>query len=312
MNNIIHHIETLIRRHDYVIIPELGGFVFRKQPAVITPGQQTPPLTIISFNPLMNVSDGLLAIEISRSEEISFREAMESIHQFAGSVSSQLDSGKTVQLGKIGQLYRDEEKKIIFRKAETDHFIPANFGLKELHFAAIAREESVDQERRVIRIVMPRAQTVAKYAAVAVLAAGLFFMAPKLSETYHNVSTLNPFSRLNTTEVISDAGSANSRDELTITPQENIVTELPAPKIVTAVKELNHHVIVSAMATAEDAEAYCNRLIQLDYRDAHVLEPIRTYRIAIASFETKAEAVAYMQTLRAEKPQFSDAWVLSE
>ena len=44
MERIARHIETLIRRHDYVIVPDFGGFVIQNQHAVIHAESIEPPL----------------------------------------------------------------------------------------------------------------------------------------------------------------------------------------------------------------------------------------------------------------------------
>ena len=47
--------------------------------AVLFPDRITPPQSTIGFNPLMHHSDGLLAIEIAKTEGISYRAATELI-----------------------------------------------------------------------------------------------------------------------------------------------------------------------------------------------------------------------------------------
>ena len=66
------------------------------------------------------------------------------------------------------------------------------------------------------------------------------------------------------------------------------------------------------MATLKDAEEYQEWLKSLNYQHTRILPPVKTYRIAIESFTTKEEAIVYMQELRESKPQFADAWVLSD
>lgn len=309
MENIVRHIETLLRRHDYVIVPDLGGFLFQKEKALIGPDQQTPPLSRASFNPLMNLSDGLLAIEVSRSEAVSFREAVQLVTQFAEHSKEQLSKGKTVEFGALGQLYPGEDKKILFRQSDKTDFIPANFGLSTLHFAKREMEAMDERERRTVKLVLPTAKTIVRYASVAALAGLLYFAWPALSDSYHNFSTLNPLSKLNRTEVAEEAVVPAAETTAVETememPAETTILAEPEP-------ELNHHVIVSAMAKESDAEAFCNYLKTRGYEGAHYLDPVRTYRIAIQSFAEKNEAIAYMTELRASEAEFAEAWVLSQ
>ncbi len=299
MEKLIRHIETLLRRHDYVIVPGVGGFVLQKQSSVITSEGIEPPLTTVSFNPLMKTSDGLLAIELSRAEQISFREAVQLIGNEAESAITNLESGKKLELGNLGILSSGNDGKIIFTPSAYSYFIPSNFGLSKLHISAV--EKSTGEEKRVIRIVIPQRRQIIRYTAVAAIAAGLIFGIPRISETYHNNANLNPVSIIENLEV----PSGNQQTQ----PAEIAVTERQAT---IAVPEASHHVIVSCMATQKDAEEYQARLKALNYQNTRILPPVKTYRIAIESFTTKEEAIIYMQQLRKNNPQFADAWVLSE
>jgi CCDC81-like prokaryotic HU domain 1 len=79
VEKIYQHIEKLLAQHDYVVVPNLGGFVVQTQSAMFFSDHITPPQSSIGFNPLMHHSDGLLAIEIARTEGISYRAAIEAI-----------------------------------------------------------------------------------------------------------------------------------------------------------------------------------------------------------------------------------------
>ena len=317
MEKIIRHIETLIRRHDYVIIPDLGGFVFQKQPATITPESINPPLTTISFNPLMNVSDGLLAIEISRAENISFRESMERINKFVETLKVQLAGRKVVNMGGIGNLLTGDDNKIIFTPSANPNFIPANFGQNTLHYAAFVKEEAHTEKRKVIQITLPTSRTMTRYAAAIAVVATLAISVPKITNAYQNFGSIIPTTGIAPAET-KDAKAETTLPAVAITPTQNTSTTLDEATIATqseataAVEALTHHVIVSAMPSKAEADSYCNRLKALNYTQAHVLKPIKTYRIAICSFGSKEEAIKYMQDLRKNKPQFAEAWVLSE
>lgn len=314
MEKIIRHIETLIRRHDYVIIPDLGGFVFQKQSATITHESINPPLTTISFNPLMNVSDGLLAIEISRAENISFRESMERINKFVETLKNQFASRKVVNMGGLGNLLTGDDNKIIFTPSANLNFIPANFGQNTLHYAAFVKEEAHTEKRKVIQITLPTSRTMTRYAAAIAVVAILAVSVPKITNAYQNFGSIIPTTGITPTET-KDAKVETTLPVEDINPTQNTSTNIDEAKIAAqseAVEALTHHVIVSAMPSKAEADSYCNRLKALNYTQAHVLKPIKTYRIAICSFGSKEEAIKYMQDLRKNKPQFAEAWVLSE
>lgn len=296
----VRHIETLLRRHDYVIVPGLGGFVYQFRSAVITKDTLEPPVVTVSFNPLMNESDGLLAIETSRMEGISFREASNKITHEVEKIKSNLSGNKNVELGSLGILQTSEEGKIIFLPSLSGHTVPSNFGLDILHYSPAQAKT----ERKVISFTVPPMRKIAQYAAVGAIAIGLLIAVPQFDNVAKNLANLLPA----------------KHSEPTV---ENTVTEEPLKIVIpeseythqstsTASAELQHHVIVSCLATQKAAEQLCNELKSMNFDRAHVLPPIKTYRVAIESFETKAEAVQFMSQLRESTPRFSDAWVLSE
>ena len=127
MEQIARHIETLLRRHDYVVVPDLGGFVVQNQQAVIHDDAIEPPLSRVGFNPLLNVSDGMLTIEISRAEKISFREASHLIEKSVAGLKTALKAQRTVSCGNLGTLSVDTEEKIIFKPSLNAGLLPSNY-----------------------------------------------------------------------------------------------------------------------------------------------------------------------------------------
>lgn len=302
MEKIFKHIETLLRRHDYVIIPGFGGFVYQHQSAFFLDESIEPPRVTVSFNPLMNVSDGLLAIEFSRMEGVSFREASARISQEVEQIKVYLNNKTTLEFGNLGFLSSNEDEKIIFLPSTKNHLIPANYGLSSLHYAASVEKN----ERRVISFTLPPARKLIKYAAIGVIAIGLFLGAPKLNDASKNLANIFPIERLVKSAEVEEPVKPI---EIGI-PHSAVVQQEEA--VVAQNLELKHHVIVSCMATQKDADELCVSLKNMNFEKVHILPPIKTFRVAIESFSTKAEAVSYMQQLRSSHPQFSDAWVLSE
>lgn len=302
MEQLIRHIETLIRRHDYVILPEFGGFVVQHQSAVITDEQLDAPCAVVGFNPLMNVSDGLLAIEVSRAENKSFREAVQFIETEIQALKTALKTNRKVDCGSLGELHLNIEQKITFIPSGNTTFLPANYGLNTLHYAKTATEE---ENKQTITLSIPSKSRITRYVAAAVIAAGLFLTVPKLNDARHTMANFNPAVLFDTNQQVANKPS---------TPSE--IVESPAaplqetPKAVQSQK--SHHVIVACMATQKAADELCTYLKKEQYSDAFVLPPIKTYRVAIASFAQKEEAILYMENLRKTNTQFADAWVLSE
>lgn len=297
VENLSQHIENLLVRHDYVVVPDLGGFVIQHQSAKVFNDLITAPRSTIGFNQLMQHGDGLLAIEISRSEQISYRQAMNFVQNKVEMLKSDLKFEEQIQMGSIGYLKLNDAGNILFLPDKKVDFLPQNFGLDDLFVSA--KELKTGVKRREITIQLP-SRRIYKYAAVVLLMLGLFLVSEKVSDVrVSDYASLIP--------KMTDKTVDKRVEVKTI----SILSETE-PQVEKAIPEIikDYHVIVASLATKESAVTFCNELIASDFKEAHVLEPIKTYRIAIKSFSDKDEAIQYMENLRKSDLKFETAWVL--
>jgi hypothetical protein len=298
MENFYQPIEKLLAKHDYVVVPELGGFVVQLQSAQLFSDQITPPVAVVGFNPLMHHSDGLLAIQIARSEKISYRQAVEIIEKEVNNIKNNLRSKGNVQIGDLGVLNQNETGIYLFSPNQTADFLPQNFGLTKL-YVSTKDKNSIDQNRT-ITIKLPSAK-IYKYVAAAMIVLGLFFISPRLSDVrqtdYAGLASL----------AVDNTSENNTPTETNAQTTETVkVTEVSAVPEITK----NFHVIVACLSTHKSADKFCKELIEDNFTEAHILPPIITYRIAIQSFSDKEQAIQFMNNLRKTDSRFETAWVL--
>lgn len=315
------HIEKLLAHHDYVVVPNLGGFVVQIESAQVLTDRIIAPNAYVSFNPLMQHTDGLLAIEIARSEQVSYRVAMEAIEKEVATIKFNLDKIGYYHLGAIGKLRQDENGKIIFLPSEHANFLPQNFQLSDLYFQN--KDSRNKESKKNITLSLPKA-SIYKYAAVAVLIIGLFFTTPKVNDMRVSAdASLAPISLLRNiktepkivkTEIKTDSIPATTvieKDSVVTTAKDvaaTVKTEKTQEKAIEQSK--NYHVIIASLSTHEAAERLCKEMASANYRGAHILPPEKTYRVAIQSFSSKTEAIKYMENLRLSDSKFETAWVL--
>ncbi|MDO9154718.1 MAG: hypothetical protein Q7U47_13615 [Paludibacter sp.] len=297
MEKINQHIEKLLSHHDYVVVPQLGGFVVQKQSAVIHPDRITPPYSTIGFNPLMKHADGLLAIEIARTDGITYRKAVELIENEVEKIKSILLQTGIFNFENIGTITKTETGNIQFTPTVNINFLPANLGLSEIHIPV--RKPKIYEERRKITFTLPKISTLRNAAA-----ALLFFGLLSISQQVNKVSKTEYAD-------LSSIVFANL-PEITVTP--NLCPELKTEEISAGIVTTNdadlYHVIVASLPTQKSADRYCNLLKNEKYDCAHVLSPIKTYRVVIQSFSNKEEAIQFMLNLRKTDKRFSSSWVL--
>ncbi|MGB4413614.1 MAG: SPOR domain-containing protein [Paludibacter sp.] len=300
MGKINQHIEKLLAYHDYVVVPGLGGFVVQMQSASIFADRIIAPLASVGFNPLMHHADGLLAIEIARSEGITYRKAMEIIESEVESIKDELAASKSYQFGNLGLLSQNENGAIIFVPSSRIGFLPGNIGLIDLYVSE--RQLNTNSGSRKISFVLPTARTF-RYAAAAALLFGMLMISPQVNDVRRTDSadlvSLSAFKPMN----------VNPSSEIISSCPQLVRTELANGMIQNNDSDL-YHVVVASLPTRQSAENYCQTLKSENFECAHVLSPIKSYRVSIQSFVDRDEAIRYMENLRKSDSRFETAWVL--
>jgi len=286
------HIEKLLAQHDYVVVPNLGGFVVQIQSAKILSDHIAPPLSTIGFNPLMHHADGLLAIEISRSEKISYRMAMEYIEKQVESLKIGIRLKGKTEFGNLGAFYLDNSKNLLFSPAIHVEFLPQNFELTNLYISQKGNRQNSEKSK--LTITFPSSR-VFKYASAAMLALGLFCISP----------TTNDMRRADSADIITSAFYNSTQKTVGIETAAENTSEDAVPE-----ETLNFHVIVASLPNQSIADQFCDELSDTDFPMAHVLPPGKTYRVAIQSFSDRDKAIQYMENLRKTDKRFETAWVL--
>jgi nucleoid DNA-binding protein len=301
VENICKHIEKLLAQHDYVVVPNFGGFVVQNQSAVIMPNCIVAPKDTIGFNPLMHHSDGLLAIEIAKSESISYRMAMEMIDQTVENINLKLQNTGNVQFGNLGTFQQNASGNTHFQPSGSVDFLPQNFGLTDVRVSGrIVRR---DEERRKVSFMLP-SSNVYKYAAAAMLVFGLLFVSPDVNDVRRsNSADLSSFA------FIKDSNAHFEKKTVAVVKQDTIAKDsvAKAPEVEAIAK---FHVIVASLPTKESADSYCKELATKEFVKANVVSSTKKYRVAIQSFTSRESAVTFMENLRKTDSRFETAWVL--
>jgi hypothetical protein len=206
-----------------------------------------------------------------------------------------LNSTLSVQVGSIGFLQLENSGNIIFSPNNIIDYLPQNIGLTELN---LPRKNK--NKRSEITISLP-SRRIYKYVAVILMILGLFLASPRVSDV--RISDYASFVPKFTEKYVEKV-----KEVETVLPEA--VTEKPVEKAVTNETIERFHVVVASLATKESAVVFCKYLKENSFSEAHVLEPIKTYRIAIQSFSDKLEAIQFMEKLRKTDSRFETAWVL--
>lgn len=295
------HIEKLLAKHDYVVVPNLGGFVVQTESAVILQQSIIAPQAIIGFNPLMQHVDGLLAIEIAKSESISYRQSIELIDNVVKTIKTELKSSKQVQIGELGYLRLNSDNNLIFTASSKPSFLPQNIGLTDIFIQQKTKKTS---KQKTISFTLP-SRIAFKYAASAIIIIALLFVSPTIVD-----KRLNEKADLSSLLEVKSLPNKTKIDSTTIsTPVALNAAIIQNDSTAKTANVQKFHVIVASSSTQKCADDFCNELIESNFKNAHILTPTNIFRVAIQSFDDKEKAIEYMEELRSTDSRFETAWV---
>ncbi len=304
------YIEQALVKHDCAIVPGLGGFVVQRESARILEDKVLPPHSTVGFNPLLTHTDGQLAADIMRDKEISYKEADALLNEWVNEWQRVLEAGRAVDMGKIGTLQRQPDGHIEFLPTDM-HFLPDNLGL-----SPIFRHRKELTIPRKPSILLTYSRYVAACAAFALL---LFAPGNTPTSSYVDYATLDPTiwtKQMLATPVASPDTCSLENLESTTGATDSIIPRLETSVEITPQKEATEvykfHLIVAALDEVS-AEKYCEKLREKGHDKAHVI-PYKKglYRIAIASYAQRQQALDAMETLRSQNSSYAKAWVYCE
>lgn len=121
MEELILHIQYLLRRHSCVIMPRLGAFIATERASYVNEewGIVQAPMREVCFNAAIVNNDGLLATSIARRSQIPYEEACVRMERSIDEFRHHLDTEGEVALGRIGTLQRSDDGRLIFTPALT-------------------------------------------------------------------------------------------------------------------------------------------------------------------------------------------------
>jgi len=141
------YICELLYEHDCVIVPSLGGFLASNVQAKLNPGQNTilPPRRKIAFNIYLRQNDGLLANHLVEYEQVSYTEAIRKIEDYVQDCFAKLDKHRKVIVERVGTIYYDKEKHLLFEPFRQTQFRKDAFGLSSVQFLPVERDNAASR-----------------------------------------------------------------------------------------------------------------------------------------------------------------------
>lgn len=207
MITLSRHIESLLVRHNCVIVPKLGGFVAHYTPAYYNAkeGYFVPPYRNIAFNSMLAINDGLLIESYSLKENLCYTDAVRLIDAHVVLLKDTIAEKGEAELVGVGVLSSNGEGGYNFEPRKGGIMTPALYSLEYTPVNCICDEadETASEDKEdasgissskrnyIIRI----NRTAANYLTAAVMAIMFYFLLAPIGITCsenRNVASVVP------------------------------------------------------------------------------------------------------------------------
>lgn len=141
---IIKGIKNQLFSHNYLVLPEFGGFILKSSPSHFSNSGNLllPPCKTLSFNSQLKQNDGILATWLQQNLNCTSSEALSNLIDFSEYCKSVLASRRRLTLDGLGFFYLDFENNTCFEPQLDTNFLIDSFGLTPISLIEIANEES--------------------------------------------------------------------------------------------------------------------------------------------------------------------------
>ncbi len=173
---VVAHITALLKKHDCVIVPGLGGFLLQEQSAKMHPTAFIfqPPTATLLFNERLQQTDGLLEQAVAIGEGLSRDKAKQLLEQFVYDFHYAVRKGEIVKLSGVGRLQQNAEGKLQFQPDLAVNYSRESFGLPTFTRQPIVRRLKPEEE--VLTGALPTQEVVEEVPLYQPTAPGKFWM----------------------------------------------------------------------------------------------------------------------------------------
>jgi len=319
--DISYYLVKLLRMHDCVIVPDLGGFIanFRSAEMDLATNNFKPPVKEIIFTGKLSKNDGLLVNFISETEGVGYLEARLMISEFVDETWSKLENGEKISFQNIGTLQFDRNEKLIFEPEFHENFLLDAYGMEGFRFPQIEHRELISTKRvfvdkEAVRPVFGSRKVKALVLfGIPVLLALIFIPVSKYSRKGDTGSNLQVSSTASIPSNDSAKPSNTIKYDQTPATRDTIRKEV-AINNQTGFKQVNSEshtvqpdgrfrIIGGCFKLRENADKFIEKLRGSGFRSEIKVQPGGMFVVVVQSYSDKSEATLALKILREAEPE---------
>lgn len=328
MIDLSRHLESLLLKHNCVIVPQLGGFVAQNVSARWDEDEQSimPPHRIVGFNSQLNVDDGLLVQSFMHTYSISYLEATRMVADEVKRLKEEINNAGSVELNGIGSLSYNENSNYIFQPCATGIASPEFYGLELLETRQIRHTKKIksarktrskdksEKKKRVYTLRINR--ELCNYAAAIAVAVVFYFLwaTPVISPTGNQAAVAVapcPTASHNAPQTPKPAESVTAQQSEQAADAPNEAAE--SSKVVQSEEvqqEPRYTLVLICDVPLKNAEAYVSELHNAGLTEAEVMKRRKMVRVVYGKYADNETAVNMLRKLRKQNDNFEEAWVM--
>ncbi len=322
MQDLNKYISGLLFIHDCVILPGFGGFVTNYHEAEHEELSNTfhPPKKDVLFNKNLTYNDGLIINYLAKNANISYREAEQIIKNEVQNAWLKLEDDGEVCFDGIGTFKYNKNCQLVFNPVITENLLTDSYGLSSFRFPPLNYQQNAHKLSSTYNsqtMNLGLKQTL-KWAAIAIPIVGILALVPYIKNQNQQSANIGFSTPVQNETPIEDTHSAMIPDT-NISGMINNATDkrtalFYSEENQTAIKKQtidanNFHIIGASYKAEENALTHANNFITKGF-NAEVIENNNLYRVSIAQFDSKVNALHELRRIRNEE-QNDKVWLFA-
>ena len=315
--DITFYLVELLRLHDCVIVPDLGGFVTNYRPAEmdLANNRFNPPVKEIIFTGKLSKNDGLLVNYISETEGVGYFEARQIISEFVDEIWSKLENGEKIEFQNVGLLQFDRNEKLIFEPEVHENFLLDAYGMEGFQFPLLEHKEIISTKRvfadkEAVRPVFSSRKVKALVVGIPILLALIFIPVSKYS--WKN----NPNTQVSSTTSIpmnimsipaNTTGSDSGVDKKLAIKVDSAAIQTTVSQVqlepIAILSNARYRVIGGYFKLRQNADNFLEKLQSSGFKSELKVLPNGSFIVIVQSYSDKNEATTALKGLREAEPQ---------
>jgi len=317
--DISFYLVELLRLHDCVIVPDLGGFIANYRPAEmdLAGNRFKPPVKEIIFTGKLNRNDGLLVNHISETEGVGYMEARRIISEFVDEIWSKLENGEKIEFANIGSLNFDRNGKLIFEPGVHENFLLDAYGLEGFHFPQLEPKDIISAKRvftgkEAVRPVFISRKVKILAVGIPILLSLIFIPVPKYSWKNNSNASIQTSAinipvngSFSASTVVSSDSSVIGKSAVTkaTSLQTRQTSAQTGIEPITLNSRARYRVIGGYFAIRQNADNFLSRLQAVGFKSELIVLPNGSFLVIVQSYRDRKEALTSLRSLREAEPQ---------